>query len=85
MNRETDARFALRFSTSGSRYEACTSRPADRRRNVLLPEGYTWATLGELSPDEIRDRDVLPSGFFPLPHPKQPEGGMATETLPSEP
>jgi hypothetical protein len=50
-----------------------------------LPEGYAWATLGELSPDEIRDRDAFPSGFFPLPHPNQPESGMATETLPGEP
>jgi cytochrome c peroxidase len=51
-------------------------KPVQRGVRVLLPEGYTWATLGELSPDEIRDRDVFPAGFFPLPHPKQPEGGM---------
>jgi len=44
---------------------------------VRLPEGVTtWAELSELTPDEIREKDLFPAGFFPLPHPKQPEGGM---------
>ena len=42
---------------------------------VLLP-GLSWAELSELSPDEIKAQDLFPFGFFPLPHPKQPEGGM---------
>jgi cytochrome c peroxidase len=26
--------------------------------------------------DEIRDKDMFPAGFLPLPHPNHPEGGM---------
>jgi cytochrome c peroxidase len=29
-----------------------------------------------LSPEEIRDKDIFPKGFYPLPHPNHPEGGM---------
>ena len=29
-----------------------------------------------MSPDEIRDRDLLPPGFMPLPHVKQATGGQ---------
>jgi cytochrome c peroxidase len=43
---------------------------------VRVPDGYTWQSLAALSADEIRELDVWPAGFFPLPHPKQPEGGM---------
>jgi cytochrome c peroxidase len=43
---------------------------------VLLPEGLTWEELAALSPEEIRQQDLFPAGFFPLPHPNHPEGGM---------
>lgn len=46
------------------------------RVRVRLPVGHTWESLAALSPEEIREQDVWPAGFFPLPHPKQPEGGM---------
>jgi len=42
---------------------------------VLLP-GVSWSDLNTLTPDEIKSQDLFPFGFFPLPHPKQPEGGM---------
>ncbi len=29
-----------------------------------------------MTPDEIREKDVFPAGFLPLPHPNHPEGGM---------
>src|SRR5262249_38170682 len=41
-----------------------------------LPEGMTWEKLAAMSPDEIRDKDLFPAGFLPLPHPNHPEGGM---------
>jgi cytochrome c peroxidase len=41
-----------------------------------LPDGTTWEDLSELTPAQIREEDLFPRGFFPLPHPKQPEGGM---------
>jgi cytochrome c peroxidase len=43
---------------------------------VRLPEGQTWDGLAALAPAEIRDRDLLPSGFMPLPHVKQATGGQ---------
>ena len=43
---------------------------------VKLPAGMTWEKLAAMSPQEIRDKDAFPKGFFPLPHPKQGEGGM---------
>ena len=43
---------------------------------VKLRAGTTWDRLAEMSPDEIRDKDVFPLGFMPLPHPNHPEGGM---------
>ncbi len=36
----------------------------------------TWARLAAMSPAEIRDQDLFPKGFLPLPHPNHPEGGM---------
>jgi cytochrome c peroxidase len=29
-----------------------------------------------MSPEEIREKDLWPQGFLPLPHPNHPEGGM---------
>lgn len=43
---------------------------------VKLPQGMTWEELATMSPGEIREKDVFPAGFFPLPHPKQKEGGQ---------
>jgi len=43
---------------------------------VKLPEGVTWKQLGNMTPDEIRDKNLWPKGFLPLPHPNHAEGGM---------
>lgn len=43
---------------------------------VKLPEGDTWEQLAEMSPMEIKEKDLWPKGFYPLPHPNHPEGGM---------
>ena len=43
---------------------------------VKLPTGISWDKLAAMSPDEIRQKDLWPEGFFPLPHPNHPEGGM---------
>jgi cytochrome c peroxidase len=41
-----------------------------------LPAGMTWERLAGMSPEEIREKNLFPAGFFPLPHPNHPEGGM---------
>lgn len=43
---------------------------------VKLPAGATWDMLGAMSPEEIRQRDLLPEGFRPLPHVKHATGGQ---------
>jgi len=43
---------------------------------VKLRQGATWESLANLTPDEIRDRGLLPAGFLPLPHVKQATGGQ---------
>jgi cytochrome c peroxidase len=43
---------------------------------VKLQKGATWDKLAAISPEEIREKDLFPAGFFPLPHPKHAEGGM---------
>jgi cytochrome c peroxidase len=43
---------------------------------VKLPRGVTWEQLGQMTPQEIREKGVFPKGFLPLPHPNHPEGGM---------
>jgi len=41
-----------------------------------LSKGITWETLAQYSPEDIRQKDLFPAAFLPLPHPKQAEGGM---------
>ncbi len=41
-----------------------------------LAAGVTWDQLAGMTPTEIRDRNLFPKGFYPLPHPNHAEGGM---------
>jgi cytochrome c peroxidase len=43
---------------------------------VKLRAGTTWDGLGQMTPEEVRDKGTFPAGFMPLPHPNHPEGGM---------
>lgn len=51
-------------------------KPVQDGIRVRLAEGHTWATLAKLTPAEIREQGLFPTGFLPLPHPNHPEGGM---------
>lgn len=51
-------------------------KPIQEGVRIKLPQGVTWEQLANMTPEEIRDKDILPAGFFPLPHPNHPEGGM---------
>lgn len=51
-------------------------KPVQAGVRVRLPSGVTWEQLAELSPDEIRERNLWPAGFYPLPHPHHEAGGM---------
>jgi cytochrome c peroxidase len=51
-------------------------KPVQEGVRVKLRAGMTWQTLAAMSPEEIREKNLLPKGFYPLPHPNHPEGGM---------
>jgi cytochrome c peroxidase len=51
-------------------------KPVQEGVRVRLPEGTTWERLAEMSPDEIKSKDLWPAGFYPLPHPHHEAGGM---------
>lgn len=51
-------------------------KPVQDGVRVKLPGDMTWDRLSQLSPDEIRAKELFPQGFMPLPHPNHPEGGM---------
>jgi cytochrome c peroxidase len=51
-------------------------KPVQEGVRVKLPAGTTWDQLANLGPTEIRDRNLFPKGFLPLPHPNHAEGGM---------
>lgn len=40
------------------------------------PKGVTWDQLAAMTPEEIKDKDLFPARFMPLPHPNHAEGGM---------
>jgi cytochrome c peroxidase len=56
-------------------------KPVQEGVRVTLPQGFTWEKLQAMSPEVIREKDVFPAGFFPLPHPNHPEGGMVFPTF----
>ena len=70
---------AERYDLSDRKAEGVTmsrGKPIQAGVRVLLKDGVTWENLAALSPREIRERDLWPLGFLPLPHPNHAEGGM---------
>jgi cytochrome c peroxidase len=51
-------------------------KPVQEGVRAKLPAGTSWDQLIGMSPTEISDRNLFPKGFYPLPHPNHPEGGM---------
>ena len=51
-------------------------KPVQEGVRVKLPAGTSWDALATMSPADIRQKNLFPAGFLPLPHPKQQEGGM---------
>lgn len=51
-------------------------KPIQEGVRVKLPVGMSWEKLALMSPEEIKAKDLFPAGFYPLPHPNHPEGGM---------
>ncbi len=51
-------------------------KPVQVGVRVKLPEGLTWEKLAALPPEEVREKQLWPAGFLPLPHPHHEAGGM---------
>jgi len=51
-------------------------KPIQGGVRVKLPAGVTWEQLASMTPDQIKEKDLWPAGFYPLPHPNHAEGGM---------
>jgi cytochrome c peroxidase len=43
---------------------------------VKLPKGMTWQQLAAMTPEEIKQKNLFPMGFRPLPHAKHVTGGQ---------
>ncbi len=52
------------------------TKPIQSGVRVKLAPGITWQDLSSMSPEDIREKNIFPSGFMPLPHPNHGEGGM---------
>jgi len=51
-------------------------KPIQQGVRVKLPAGTTWQHLAEMSPEEIKEKDLFPAGFRPLPHVHHQTGGQ---------
>jgi len=51
-------------------------KPLQEGVRVKLPAGMTWERLAAVSADQIREQNLYPKGFYPLPHPKHTDGGF---------
>lgn len=51
-------------------------KPVQKGVRVKLPEGVTWEELASMSPETIKEKDLFPMGFRPLPHAKHETGGQ---------
>jgi len=53
------------------------NKPIQGGVRVKLPKGVAgWVELAAMSPEELKNKDLFPAGFLPLPHDKHAEGGM---------
>src|SRR5438093_4103531 len=59
-----------------SRVTVSRGKPIQEGVRVKLPKAVTWEQLAGMDADAIRDKDLFPAGFLPLPHVNQPGGGM---------
>jgi cytochrome c peroxidase len=51
-------------------------KPLQAGVRVKLAQGATWDQLAGMSAHDIKQKNLFPMGFRPLPHANHPEGGM---------
>ncbi len=52
------------------------AKPVQDGIRVKLPAGQSWDSLAALTPTQIRDQNLWPQGFLPLPHVNRPSSRM---------
>lgn len=70
-----EARYDLRDDPSNVMMSG-GRRAVQQGIRVKLPEGMTWEKLCEMTPEEIKAKDLFPAGFRSLPHVKHAVGGQ---------
>jgi cytochrome c peroxidase len=78
MKRQMDL-LSARYDLSNRPAQGVTmsrGKPLQEGVRVKLPRDTGWEKLAAMTPEEIREKNLFPAGFFPLPHPNHPEGGM---------
>ena len=79
VEREHSALLNERYDLSNRPAQGATmdrGKPVQEGVRVKLPSGMTWEKLAAMTPDQIREQNLYPKGFYPLPHPKHSEGGF---------
>lgn len=68
-----------RYDLSDKPVEGVTmtgGKPVQGGVRVKLANDLTWDKLAAMSPENIKEKDAWPEGFYPLPHPHHEAGGM---------
>ncbi len=72
--------YALRYNLADDPSSVMMSagrKPVQQGVRVKLPQGVaTWQALAAMTPEEIKERNLFPLGFRPLPHTKHTTGGQ---------
>ncbi|NUP13312.1 MAG: cytochrome B6 [Polyangiaceae bacterium] len=77
--KDQQALLAKRYDLSDKPHKTAKmfrGKPVQSGVRVKLSGATTWKKLAGMKPSEIRDKNLFPEGFLPLPHPNHPEGGM---------
>lgn len=51
-------------------------KPVQTGVRARLPAGQSWDSLAQMTPEQLRDLDLFPAAFYPLPHPNHQLGGQ---------
>jgi len=76
-----ERRYDLRDQPSADTMMSGERKALQEGVRVKLPEGMSWEKLGQMKPEEIKSKGLLPEGFLPLPHVKQAAGGQVFPQL----
>src|SRR5262249_40212441 len=70
-----EERYDLADRSDGG-FTMTNGKPIQTGVRVKTKAGLTWDQLNAMTPQQIREKDLFPPGFLPLPHVKHKEGGM---------